>query len=223
MMQPKFRKQNRQRTGSLLIIRKREKKTGRLFCRQERRIEMGTKKRERRLQFDSGFEGEADQGFVQTIMLDDMPRILREHPLPKWSEQTASENMVYQTGDLIIDSYANIVFKNGQMLVITPTEFRLLLALVDNSTIFCSRTWLISILSRRLRHVINDNTLSKHVCRLRKKLGSDGDEYILTQNRKGYKWNMVVFRRYISREACTMNESPEDGVRPVKSRPDSSY
>ncbi len=137
------------------------------------------------------------------IELDNAERIIYEIPPKEWDPQTRKENRVYQTGDLIIDRHGKVAFKQRKLLMLTPTEFEILLFLVDNHTMFCSRQSLIALISARLHHKISDNTLSKHICRVRKKIGEDGDtKYVLTQNSKGYKWNMVVYKRFLSREAA---------------------
>lgn len=123
-------------------------------------------------------------------------------PSWEWTPAQKKAALAYQTGDLVIDVAGGAVYKNGELLLLTKTEFQLLEVLIANSTIFCSRDLLIGLISRRLRHSIADNTLSKHICRLRRKLGQDANtEYLICQNKRGYKWNMVVFTRYIQRES----------------------
>lgn len=160
--------------------------------------------------WNPSIQSETESG--RYVRLDQARRVISEVPPRGWDPDTLRESQVYQTGDLIIDRHAGIVFKNGEMLMMTPTEFELMLHLIDNHTLFCSRENLIALISSRLRHSISDNTLSKHICRVRKKLGQTGDTvYVLTQNSKGYKWNMVVFKRYLSRDSYPKDETSSLG------------
>ena len=137
----------------------------------------------------------------RVVTLDNVQRMVYDQPPRQWDPQTIRESVIYQTGDLLIDRGAQIIFKGGEMLMATPTEFELILHLVEHQTCFCAREVLINVISSRLRHCISDNTLSKHICRVRKKLGDDEiAPYILTQNSKGYKWNFPETRRFITRE-----------------------
>ncbi len=134
------------------------------------------------------------------IELDHMTRMISDVPQQGWDPITCNQNRVYQTGDLIIDDYGKMVFKNGVSLNLTPIEYDLVLHMVENVTVICTRSSLKNLISMRYHHQIGDNTLSKHIHRTRVKLGQGPyGSYVLTRNSKGYKWGMPVTRRYISR------------------------
>lgn len=136
----------------------------------------------------------------ERIVLENMERTLTAIPPRTWDSITIAENTVLKTGDLLIDRYGRMIYKNGRPLHLTPTEYAVIVYLVENVTIYCSREKLRELISIRFRHNIADNTLSKHIHRTRLKLGqSDESPYVVTQNSRGYKWNMPVDKRYMDR------------------------
>ena len=145
----------------------------------------------------------------QTTQEEFPPHILRSHlriyqnPPENWDQTTISHNLIYATGDLLIDRLGKMIYKNYVALDLTPTEYALVLYLVEHSTMFCSRDNMRSMINNRFRHHIADNTLSKHVHRTRGKLGQNdlgGLIYVLTRNSRGYKWNLPVYKCYVDRK-----------------------
>lgn len=137
----------------------------------------------------------------ERIILDHMERTICDLPPKNWDAVTILENTVLETGDLLIDRYGKIIYKNGLALDLTPTEYEMVVYLVENVTIYCSRENLKEMISIRFRHHIADNTLSKHIHRTRGKLGQcQLMPYVITRNSRGYKWNMPVRKRYLYRK-----------------------
>lgn len=137
----------------------------------------------------------------ERITLDNMERTICDLPPKNWDAITVAENTVLETGDLLIDRYGKIVYKNGIALDLTPTEYEVIVYLVENVTIYCSRESLKEMLSVRFRRRIADNTLSKHIHRTRCKLGQTSSApYVITRNSRGYKWNLPVKKRYLCRK-----------------------
>lgn len=147
----------------------------------------------------------------EVVVLDNMPRVITNLPPEGEEDNTHPDNLLYITGDLIIDFDAELVFKNGEILDLTPTEYSLLLHLVQNVSWFCSRRRLRQMVSSRFRHEIADNTLSKHIHRTRAKLQQTPQmKYVVTQNCRGYKWNLPVEKKYIEREPLKEKEPSEE-------------
>jgi DNA-binding response OmpR family regulator len=137
----------------------------------------------------------------QTILLENQPVRLISQPWKSWDEDTAKENMIIATGDLLIDLYARIVYKEGVMVRLGPIEFDILAYLLCHYTMFCPRRILLSLVEQRYNHKVADNTLSKHINRLRKKLDQNVfHQYVLTRNSSGYKWGLPMERLYLVRE-----------------------
>lgn len=122
-------------------------------------------------------------------------------PPKDWDTATIRENTVYATGDLLIDRPGKMIYKNHAPLDLTPTEYEVVIFLVENATMFCSRSSMRSMINLRFRHRIADNTLSKHIHRARGKLGQNngGLNYVVTRNSRGYKWNLPVYKCYLDR------------------------
>lgn len=138
---------------------------------------------------------------LHNITFGHQSRKLYDRAPRSWSEEQKRRNRVIQTGDLIVDEAGRQVYKNGESIKLTPTQYHLVQYLCNNSTILCSRESLKNLTWKRCHRHIQDNTLTKHINRTRQLLGQEkGCEYILTSNGMGYRWGMPVFERYIQRD-----------------------
>lgn len=97
-----------------------------------------------------------------------------------------AEPEVIQYGDLMIDLAAHSVYRNGEELSLTPTEFKLLAVLARNPNRVYSRLQL-------MEAAIGDyyegyeRTVDSHISHLRRKLGDGG----LIQTVKGVGYKLV--------------------------------
>lgn len=92
---------------------------------------------------------------------------------------------VYQNYDLFVDISTRSVKKNGENIILTPTEFQILSVLIQNSGIIVTRNNLLEKIWDCDGNFIDDNTLSVHISRLRDKIGAD---HITTVRGTGYRW-----------------------------------
>ncbi len=95
-----------------------------------------------------------------------------------------------QAGDLLIlpDSYK--VYKNDEELNLTTVSYEILFSLIKAHGKVVTREQLLSFIEDTTGHFIENNTLSVHMKRLRKKLGVyNGKTYIETIRGIGYRWN----------------------------------
>lgn len=92
---------------------------------------------------------------------------------------------VYSSGSISIDLKTMTAFKDGAALSLTPTEFLILSALIQNSGVIVTRTILLEKIWDCDESFVDDNTLSVHVSRLREKLGTN---QISTVRGIGYRW-----------------------------------
>ena len=100
---------------------------------------------------------------------------------------------ICHTGDLTIDMDNDQVWKGSKLLQIPGAAMAILKSLLINQNMFVSRSLMVSLLERRLNHIIQDNTLSVQIARLRKALGKcGGQEYIVTLSGRGYRWSQPV-------------------------------
>lgn len=97
------------------------------------------------------------------------------------------------TGDLAIDLEHCTITRKGELLPVSNIEFQLCVALVRSDGQIMPRGLLLDKIWDEREQFIEDNTLSVHVSRLRKKLGLYGDKlYIDTIKGIGYRWNIAV-------------------------------
>ena len=86
---------------------------------------------------------------------------------------------------LIVDMGRMTVQKDGESVYVTPTEFKILSALIRNANQILTRRQLLEMIWDTGEHFIDDDTLSVHVSRLREKVGV---ERIRTIRGVGYQW-----------------------------------
>lgn len=89
-----------------------------------------------------------------------------------------------QTGGLELDQQRMTALWKGEALNLTPTEYRILSALVKQKGVV-PRDRLLDILWDNDGKFVDDNTLSVHISRLREKIGSS---HIRTVRGVGYQW-----------------------------------
>ena len=91
----------------------------------------------------------------------------------------------YYSAGFAVD-YANMtVKKDGQNIMLTPTEFRLLNVLLKNKGVIVTRDSLLKEIWDDYEYYIDNNTLSVHMSRLREKIGPKS---ISTIRGVGYRW-----------------------------------
>ena len=90
----------------------------------------------------------------------------------------------FSRGGIQVDREHMQVRKDGVLLSLTLTEYRILLTLVQHQGIV-SRGALLEALWDVDSRFIDDNTLSVHISRLREKIGA---QHIRTMRGVGYQW-----------------------------------
>lgn len=97
------------------------------------------------------------------------------------------------SGDLVIDLIHCSIFRNQEALPVSNIEYKLCLALAKSEGLIMPRNLLLDKIWDASDRFIEDNTLSVHMSRLRKKLGQYGGRpYIETIKGIGYRWNIKV-------------------------------
>lgn len=91
----------------------------------------------------------------------------------------------YSNNDISVDIGTMSVKKNGENVILTPTEFQILTVLIQNNGIIVTRNSLLEKIWDCDGNFIDDNTLSVHISRLRDKIGAD---HITTVRGTGYRW-----------------------------------
>ena len=124
-----------------------------------------------------------------------LSRIASQLRRKEWFEDKSTQYL--QSGDLIIDFSHSMIFRLGYELPVRDTEWKLCAALVENDGRILRREQLLERIWDSRERFIEDNTLSVHMSRLRKKLGLyQNRPYIDTVKGIGYRWNFRVQKIY---------------------------
>lgn len=109
-----------------------------------------------------------------------------------WVNGTEKSRCIF-TGNLLIDLEHHMVFQNGTEVVLHHTEFLLCSSLACARGMILTRAALLKKIWEERDRMVEDSTLTVHICRLRKKLGRyQGEAYIRTVKGIGYRWNMKI-------------------------------
>ena len=95
-----------------------------------------------------------------------------------------NETTLIQIGDNKIDLTRGKIWQNGQEVILTAMEYKLLLIFVNNRTQLLTRDQILDTLYDDLGEYVSDNTLTVYIKRLRDKLGTD---FIETVRGIGYR------------------------------------
>lgn len=101
---------------------------------------------------------------------------------------------IIKFGDCQIDLERREVFKGNENIILSPIDFEILKQLLVSKNRVLTRQQLIDIIEKDGQYIVEDNTLSVHMRRLRYKLGTYQDlAYIETVRGIGYRMNKEVF------------------------------
>ncbi len=131
------------------------------------------------IQIVRGLDAGADDYVTKPFKLREL--LSRIRALLRRSAQTSQLSV----GSISIDTANMSVKKDGKNIVLTPTEFHILLSLIRNKGIIVTRSQLLRDIWDCDGDFIDDNTLSVHISRLRDKIGAS---HILTVRGVGYRW-----------------------------------
>ncbi|GAA0117474.1 response regulator transcription factor [Clostridium senegalense] len=100
------------------------------------------------------------------------------------------EKKILKFDDLKIDTLAMKVLKKGEEIILTSSEYKLLLLFINNFDVTLTREVILDKLWDDSGEFVNDNTLSVYIKRLRSKIEDDpsNPKYIITIRGLGYKW-----------------------------------
>lgn len=96
-----------------------------------------------------------------------------------------------QSGNIRLCLETREVYKQGEVLLITPAEFKLLSVFMQHPFQVLTRDNIVEKLWHAGGEYVDDNTLSVYIRRLREKIEDDpsNPDYIVTARGFGYKWN----------------------------------
>jgi DNA-binding response OmpR family regulator len=164
------------------------------FCRQMRQLGMRqpiimlTVQRE---ETDKvlGLEMGADDYITKPYSLRELLSRIRAQLRRAYGELSAADADLLYTGDLVIDRGRGQVWRGSQMLVLTPTEFRLLVYFAQHPGQALSRAQILDAVWGYNADIDSDRIVNVHVRRLREKVELDpgSPSLILTVPGIGYR------------------------------------
>jgi TolB-like protein len=151
-------------------------------------------------------------------------------------EKVENKGFVYEFGKFVLDPKGKTLFSDGKPIHLPAKEFETLLLLVENNRKALSKEEMMGALWRD--SFVEESNLAKQISRLRKILNSDGEQFIETLPKHGYRFSAdlrltipveeeppILERRplkgstslYLSRETASPNEKIKSiAVLPLK-------
>jgi DNA-binding response OmpR family regulator len=130
-----------------------------------------------------GLEVGADDYITKPFSLRELVARIRSVLRRMEGDRTTEESII--RGDLVISEAQYKVWKRGEEVALTPTEFKLLLTLAKKPAVVYSR---LQLLQAALEDdILNDErTVDAHISRLRKKVEDDPSQPIFIQTVYGF-------------------------------------
>ena len=134
------------------------------------------------LAFDKGADDYISKPFHIKELIARMKRLIKR------TRSAASSTC--RIGENTVDIANGKMFRNGEEVVLTAMEYKLLLVFINHAGELLDRDRILNILWDDVGSFVNDNTLTVYIKRLRSKLGDDEGRYIETVRGQGYRLNL---------------------------------
>lgn len=106
--------------------------------------------------------------------------------LRRYQKETKHENQIKHK-NILIDIDIARVYKNGEEVILTSLEYKILLYLLSNKNIIITREKLLDQIWDIAGNFVNDNTLTVYIKRIREKLDDKDAKIIETVRGIGYR------------------------------------
>jgi DNA-binding response OmpR family regulator len=115
--------------------------------------------------------------------------------LRRSSHNMSSGNKI-KSENIEIDTGSASVKKNGENIILTSQEYKLLLIFISKPFTLMKRDEILSELTEGSEAFFDENTLSVYIKRVREKIeyNPKDPEYIVTQRGLGYMWNKDIIK-----------------------------
>lgn len=132
--------------------------------------------------FDCGADDYITKPFSMALLHKRIQAVLRR------ADRNTRQNL-YSDGYLTVDFDTSNVTVDEKPLILTPTEYRLMKLLIDNSGKVLTRQRILERLWDANGNYVDEHALTVNIGRLRAKLEKDENKYIKTVYGMGYMWN----------------------------------
>ena len=164
------------------------------FCRQMRQLGLRQPILMLTVQRDEtdkvlGLEMGADDYVTKPYSLRELLSRVRAQLRRAYGELSSADADLLHVGDLLIDRGRGQVWRNNQLILLTPTEFRLLVYLAQHSNHALSRTQILDAVWGYDADVDSERAVNVHIRRLREKVEIDPSNptLIMTVPSIGYR------------------------------------
>ena len=106
--------------------------------------------------------------------------------LRRYGNETIAENQI-KCQNIVIDNNTAKVYKNGEEVILTSLEYKILLLLFNNKNILVKREQILDKIWDVAGNFVNDNTLTVYIKRIREKIDDKDGEVIQTVRGIGYR------------------------------------
>lgn len=113
----------------------------------------------------------------------------------KNSKQQNKEDLIFRSGDIIFKIGEERIYIHEKEILLRKLEIELLKYFLESNGRLLRREQILEYIWDKDGLFVEDNTLSVHISRLRKRIGKyQGEEYIETIRGIGYRWNQTINR-----------------------------
>ncbi len=125
-------------------------------------------------------------------------------------EKVENKGFVYEFGKFVLDPKGKTLFSDGKPIHLPAKEFETLLLLVENNRKALSKEEMMGALWRD--SFVEESNLAKQISRLRKILNSDGEQFIETLPKHGYRFSADLRLTIpVAEEPPVLERRPLDG------------
>lgn len=115
----------------------------------------------------------------------------REKP----GQQTDQKELVFRSGDIVFKILEERIYIREKEILLRKLEIELLKYFLESNGRLLRREQILEYIWDKDGLFVEDNTLSVHISRLRKRIGNyQGEEYIETIRGIGYRWKQPIHR-----------------------------
>lgn len=131
--------------------------------------------------FDMGADDYVIKPFRTRELISRIKSVLR-----RYYHEENKENQI-KCGNITIDDNKAEVYQNGEKIIFTSLEYKILYLLMSNKNILVTREQILDKIWDVAGNFVNDNTLTVYIKRIRNKLDDKEGKFIQTVRGIGYK------------------------------------